>query len=62
VIRVPTITIGSDVDGAAADGRAYAARFSGERPHRVLDGIRHDVPQEAPDAFADAVLEIGGAR
>jgi pimeloyl-ACP methyl ester carboxylesterase len=61
VITVPTITIGSDFDGANADGRAYAGKFSGRYAHRVLDGIGHNVPQEAPDAFADAVLEVGGA-
>jgi pimeloyl-ACP methyl ester carboxylesterase len=62
VITVPTITIGSDFDGAAANGRAYATKFSGEDSHRVLDGIGHNVPQEAPDAFADSVLEVGGAK
>jgi hypothetical protein len=61
VIRVPAITIGSDFDGAAADGRAYAAKFAGDYSHRVLDGIGHNVPQEAPAAFADAVLEISRA-
>jgi pimeloyl-ACP methyl ester carboxylesterase len=59
VITVPTITIGSDFDGAAADGRAYADRFSGPYSHRVLHGIGHNVPQEAPKSFADAVLEVG---
>jgi pimeloyl-ACP methyl ester carboxylesterase len=59
VITVPAVTIGSDFDGAAADGRAYADRFSGPYAHRVLDGIGHNVPQEAPDAFADAVLQVG---
>jgi len=62
VITVPAITIGSDFDGAAADGRAYSDRFSGAYSHRTLDGIGHNVPQEAPDAFADAVLEVGGTR
>ena len=57
-IGVPAITIGSDFDGAAADGRAYAELFTGPYSHRVLDGIGHNVPQEAPDAFADAVLEV----
>ncbi len=60
VIGVPTITIASDFDGPAADGRAYADRFSGPYSHRVLDGIGHNVPQEAPEAFADAILEVGG--
>ena len=59
VISVPTITIGSDFDGAAADGKAYAAKFSGKHTHRVLNGIGHNVPQEAPDEFASAVIEAG---
>lgn len=57
VIRVPAITIGSDFDGAAADGRGYASKFAGKHAHRVLDGIGHNVPQEAPEAFARAVIE-----
>jgi pimeloyl-ACP methyl ester carboxylesterase len=61
VITVPAITIGSDFDGAAADGRAYAQKFAGPYSHRVLDGIGHNVPQEAPEAFAGAILEVGGA-
>ena len=59
-IGVPTITVGSDFDGANADGRAYAAKFTGPYSHRLLDGIGHNVPQEAPEAFADAVLAVGG--
>jgi pimeloyl-ACP methyl ester carboxylesterase len=61
VITVPTITIGSDFDGDNAYGHAYAQRFSGPYSHRVLDGIGHNVPQEAPEAFADAILEVGAA-
>ena len=57
-ISVPSITIGSDFDGARADGAAYAKKFTGRYSHRVLRGIGHDVPQEAPAAFADAVLEV----
>jgi pimeloyl-ACP methyl ester carboxylesterase len=60
VITVPTVTIGSDFDGAAADGRAFADRFSGAYSHRVLDGVGHNVPQEAPGAFTDAILDVGG--
>ena len=56
VINVPAITISSDFDGAAADGAAYAKKFSGKYAHRVLRGIGHNVPQEAPQAFADAVI------
>jgi pimeloyl-ACP methyl ester carboxylesterase len=57
-IAVPTVTISSDFDAAAADGRAYRDRFTGPYHHRVLPGIGHNVPQEAPRAFADAVLHI----
>jgi pimeloyl-ACP methyl ester carboxylesterase len=60
VITVPTITIASDFDGAAADGAAYAKQFSGKYSHRVLKGIGHNVPQEAPEAFAKAVVEAFG--
>jgi pimeloyl-ACP methyl ester carboxylesterase len=58
VITVPTITIASDFDGAGADGSAYRNKFSGKYSHRILNGIGHNVPQEAPRAFADAVLEV----
>jgi pimeloyl-ACP methyl ester carboxylesterase len=58
VIAVPTITIASDFDGAAADGSSYRSKFSGSYSHRVLEGIGHNVPQEAPRAFADAVIEV----
>jgi pimeloyl-ACP methyl ester carboxylesterase len=58
VISVPAITIASDFDGPLADGKAYADRFSGRYSHRILPGIGHNVPQEAPDAFAKAVIEV----
>jgi len=57
-IRVPTITIATDFDGAAADGAAYARRFVGRHEHRVLKGIGHNVPQEAPAAFAQAIVDL----
>jgi pimeloyl-ACP methyl ester carboxylesterase len=57
-ITVPTITIASDFDDPNADGAAYADRFTGPYQHRVLDGIGHNVPQEAPAAFAEAVLDL----
>ena len=60
VINVPAITIASDFDGAAADGQSYAKKFSGKYSHRILNGIGHNVPQEAPDAFAKAVVEVDG--
>jgi pimeloyl-ACP methyl ester carboxylesterase len=57
-IEVPTITIASDFDGLNADGKAYADRFTGPYQHRILEGVGHNVPQEAPGAFADAVIEL----
>ena len=60
VIAVPTITIASDFDGAGADGTSYAKKFSGRYSHRILKGIGHNVPQEAPQAFAQAVVEVNG--
>jgi pimeloyl-ACP methyl ester carboxylesterase len=57
-IGVPTITIGSDFDGPNKDGHAYRGMFTGPYAHRVLDGIGHNVPQEAPVAFADAVTAV----
>jgi pimeloyl-ACP methyl ester carboxylesterase len=58
VIAVPAITIASDFDGAAADGAAYRSKFSGKYSHRILKGIGHDVPQEAPQAFAQAIVDV----
>jgi pimeloyl-ACP methyl ester carboxylesterase len=59
-ITVPAITISSDFDGPAKDGAAYRHLFTGKYAHRVLDGIGHNVPQEAPREFADAVVEVAG--
>jgi pimeloyl-ACP methyl ester carboxylesterase len=57
-IAVPAVTIASDFDGANASGTAYRAKFTGKYAHRILTGIGHDVPQEAPQAFADAVVAV----
>jgi pimeloyl-ACP methyl ester carboxylesterase len=57
-IAIPTITIASDFDGANAAGTAYRAKFTGKYDHRILVGIGHNVPQEAPDAFAKAVIDV----
>lgn len=57
-VTVPTITIGSDFDGAAANGAGYRQLFTGRYSHRVLNGIGHNVPQEAPEAFAEAILAV----
>src|SRR6266446_6789944 len=62
VITVPTITLEGDANGAPhPDARAYATKFSGPYAHRVITGgIGHNLPQEAPQAFAQAVLEVDG--
>jgi pimeloyl-ACP methyl ester carboxylesterase len=62
VIAVPTITLDGDSDGVApaTDGTSYAKKFSGKRRHRIIEGIGHNLPQEAPQAFTDAVVEVDG--
>jgi pimeloyl-ACP methyl ester carboxylesterase len=62
VIGVPTITLEGDANGAPhPDPGSYAGKFSGEYSHRTIEGgVGHNLPQEAPDAFADAVLDLGG--
>jgi pimeloyl-ACP methyl ester carboxylesterase len=62
VIAVPTITLDGDSDGVApaSDGTAYAKKFSGKRTHRIIKGVGHNLPQEAPQAFAEAVVEVDG--
>jgi pimeloyl-ACP methyl ester carboxylesterase len=62
VISVPTITMESDANGAPhPDPKAYAQKFSGKYAHRhVTGGIGHNLPQEAPQAFARAVIDIAG--
>jgi pimeloyl-ACP methyl ester carboxylesterase len=59
-IGVPTITLEGDANGAPhPDPKAYAAKFSGKYAHRTVEGgIGHNLPQEAPRAFVDAVLEV----
>lgn len=61
-ISVPTITLEGDANGAPhPDPSAYAARFTGRYEHRNLTGgIGHNLPQEAPDAFARAIRDLGG--
>jgi pimeloyl-ACP methyl ester carboxylesterase len=60
VITVPTITLEGDANGAPhLDPSSYAKKFSGKYSHRVITGgIGHNLPQEAPKAFADAVLAV----
>jgi pimeloyl-ACP methyl ester carboxylesterase len=59
-ITVPTITLDGGADGVvpATDGTATAAKFTGERRHRVVPSAGHNLPEEAPDEFADAVWEL----
>jgi pimeloyl-ACP methyl ester carboxylesterase len=59
-IGLPTITIASDFDGANASGAAYRGKFTGKYSHQILTGIGHDVPQEAPQAFSDAIVAVAG--
>ena len=64
VITVPTITLEGDANGAPhPEPSAYADKFTGTYSHRTIEGgVGHNLPQEAPKAFADAVLEVGTAR
>jgi pimeloyl-ACP methyl ester carboxylesterase len=59
-ITVPTITLEGDANGAPhPDASVYASKFSGRYEHRVITGgIGHNLPQEAPRAFAQAVIEV----
>jgi len=60
VIAVPTITMEGDANGAPhPEPSAYAKMFSGKYSHRLITGgIGHNLPQEAPQAFADAVIDV----
>ena len=62
VIGVPTITLEGDANGAPhPDPASYAKKFSGPYTHRLVSGgVGHNLPQEAPQAFADAVLDVAG--
>jgi len=64
VITVPTITMEGDANGAPhPEPSGYAGKFSGPYAHRMIDGgIGHNLPQEAPQAFADAILEVAELR
>ena len=58
VVSVPAITMASDFDGPNADGAAYRSKFSGKYSHRILTGIGHNVAQEAPREFVQAVIDV----
>jgi pimeloyl-ACP methyl ester carboxylesterase len=60
VITVPTITLEGDANGAPHPApSAYAAKFAGSYSHRTIEGgVGHNLPQEAPEAFAQAVVDV----
>ncbi|WP_026621983.1 pimeloyl-ACP methyl ester carboxylesterase (plasmid) [Ensifer sp. WSM1721] len=60
LISVPTITLEGDANGAPhPEPAAYAKKFSGKYEHRLITGgIGHNLPQEAPQAFAQAVIDV----
>ncbi len=59
-IAVPSITLEGDANGAPhPDAGAYAGKFTGTYEHRVIGGgVGHNLPQEAPQAFAQAVIDV----
>jgi pimeloyl-ACP methyl ester carboxylesterase len=60
VITVPTITMEGDANGAPhLEPSAYAKKFSGRYAHRLIKGgVGHNLPQEAPQAFAEAIVDV----
>ncbi len=63
VIAVPTISLEGDANGAPhyPDDSAYRGKFSGKYEYRIINGgVGHNLPQEAPQAFAQAVVDVGG--
>jgi pimeloyl-ACP methyl ester carboxylesterase len=63
VITVPTITLEGDANGAPhLDPSAYAGKFTGTYEHRTITGgIGHNLPQEAPQAFAQAIVDVAAS-
>jgi pimeloyl-ACP methyl ester carboxylesterase len=61
-ITVPTITLEGDANGAPhTESSAYRSKFTGPYEHRVISGgVGHNLPQEAPQAFAQAVIDVDG--
>jgi len=58
-IAVPTITLEGDANGAPhPEAAAYAKKFSGKYAHRLIRGAGHNLPQEAPQAFVQAVVDV----
>src|SRR5690348_5165684 len=64
VISLPTITLEGDANGAPhPEPGAYAAKFAGTYAHRTISGgVGHNLPQEAPQAFAQAIIDVADQR
>jgi hypothetical protein len=62
VITVPSVTLEGDANGAPhPDPLMYAKKFTGKYVHHTLTGgVGHNLPQEAPQEFADAIIEVSG--
>jgi pimeloyl-ACP methyl ester carboxylesterase len=60
LVSVPTITLDGTADGVMPLGRPVpsVARFAARHAHRLVEGVGHNLPQEAPEAFADSVLTV----
>ncbi|GEC02758.1 hypothetical protein SSP24_04130 [Streptomyces spinoverrucosus] len=63
-ITVPAVTLDGQADGVIppTDGTGYAAHFSGPWKHHVVPGAGHNLPQERPEAFTAAILEVDAMR
>jgi pimeloyl-ACP methyl ester carboxylesterase len=63
IIKVPTITMEGDANGAPhPEPEAYRKKFAGDYEHRLITGgVGHNLPQEAPQAFAQAVVDVAGS-
>ena len=59
---MPTITLEGDANGAPhPEPSAYATKFTGKYTHRTISGgVGHNLPQEAPEQFVEAVIEVDG--
>ena len=61
-ITVPTITLEGDANGAPhPEASSYAKKFSGKYAHKIIEGgVGHNLPQEAPQAFTESIVEVDG--
>ena len=62
VVTMPTITLEGDANGAPhPDAASYAKKLSGRYAHRIIKGgVGNNLPKEAPQAFAQAVIDVDG--